>query len=670
MNPIPVLPGDNHGLVRAGIRVLLMFALVSIGAAAQGEVETPRTIRVVMDNNYAPYSFQSEEGKLEGILIDQWLAWEKKTGIKVEMRAMDWGEALQRTRAGEFDVIESIAETAERQEYFDFTAPYTTIEASIYFRGDISGITDLASLKGFPVGVKTGDQHIDQLKSNGVTTVILFQNNNAIIEAAKQRKINVFLVDDPSALYLLNKMGIAAEFRHSAPIFRDQLRRAVRKGDAATLRTVSDGFAALAQKELKQIDQKWFGRTIRSYRGYLTYAGYAAGLAILFIAGLAGWNRTLKKRILQRTAALSESEQRFRRLVELMPVAVYVCDTSGIIQIYNKRAVELWGREPKLGDTAQRYCASLRLYSPDGTLVPHEESKMAEVLRTGVHANDLEVVIERPNGSCITVLVNIAPLRNGEGELIGAMNCFQDITERKEAGEKLARYTHLLKILSRRLFQIQEEERRHLARELHDEIGQTLTAAKINTEMLRAAVPPDLTPRLDENAAILDRLLRQTRQISLDLRPPLLDDLGLVPALRWYVNQQAERAGLEGKFSADPLADDVPPHIQIACFRLAQEAITNVVRHAQARTLMVEVGRAGTSLRLMVRDDGKGFDVAAAEARAEQGASLGLLGMKERAALAGGSARITSSPGNGATIGILLPLDVAESALPRVEMPK
>jgi signal transduction histidine kinase len=183
-------------------------------------------------------------------------------------------------------------------------------------------------------------------------------------------------------------------------------------------------------------------------------------------------------------------------------------------------------------------------------------------------------------------------------------------------------------------------------------------------------VPPDLTPRLDENAAILDRLLRQTRQISLDLRPPLLDDLGLVPALRWYVNQQAERAGLEGKFSADPLADDVPPHIQIACFRLAQEAITNVVRHAQARTLLVEVGRAGTSLRLMVRDDGKGFDVAAAEARAEQGASLGLLGMKERAALAGGSARITSSPGNGATIGILLPLDVAESALPRVEMPK
>jgi two-component system sensor histidine kinase UhpB len=168
---------------------------------------------------------------------------------------------------------------------------------------------------------------------------------------------------------------------------------------------------------------------------------------------------------------------------------------------------------------------------------------------------------------------------------------------------------------------------------------------------------------LEENAAILDRLLQQTRQISLDLRPPLLDDLGLVPALRWYVNQQAERAGLKAKFSADPLADDIPPHIQIACFRLAQEAITNVVRHADAKTFMVELGRADTSLRLIVRDDGKGFDVAAAKARAEQGASLGLLGLKERAALAGGSARVISSPGEGTTVEILLPLNIAKSVM-------
>jgi ABC-type amino acid transport substrate-binding protein len=150
----------------------LVFSLTLVASAAGTVVEKPRTIRVVMDNAYAPYSFQSDEGKLQGILIDQWQAWEKKTGIKVEIHAMDWSEALRRMRAGDFDVIDCIVETAERDNDFDFTPAYATIEASIFMRSDISGIADLASLKGFSVGVKVGDQHIEKLKENGVTTTI------------------------------------------------------------------------------------------------------------------------------------------------------------------------------------------------------------------------------------------------------------------------------------------------------------------------------------------------------------------------------------------------------------------------------------------------------------------------------------------------------------------
>jgi signal transduction histidine kinase len=239
----------------------------------------------------------------------------------------------------------------------------------------------------------------------------------------------------------------------------------------------------------------------------------------------------------------------------------------------------------------------------------------------------------------------------------------ENLRARKQAEEALKNSYAQLRSVSRRLEEAHESERRHLSRELHDQIGQALTAAKINTEMLRTAVPSESVARLNENAAILDGLLQQTRQISLDLRPPLLDDLGLIAALRWYVNQQAERARLEAKFSADPGADDVPPHIQILFFRVAQEAITNVVRHAEARRLTVELRRAESSLRLIVRDDGKGFDVAAAELHAEEGASLGLLGLKERPALAGGSVRIISSLDQGTTVEILLPLDEAENAM-------
>src|SRR5882762_3841923 len=351
---------DRRGRYRlfnqaAGLRLaLLMLALVSPGAVAQSAVEAPRTIRVVMDNVYAPYSFQSHEGKLQGILIDQWQAWEKKTGIKVELHAMNWGEALRRMRAGEFDVIDSIAETAGRRDYFDFTPAYTAIEASIYFRNDISGITDLASLKGFPVGAKTGDQHIDQLNANGVTTVILFQNNDAIIEAAKQHKINVFVADDPSAHFLLNKMGIEAEFRQSAPVFRDELRRAVRKGDAALLRTVSEGFAAIEPGELKQIDERWFGRAIPRYGRYLAYVGYAAAAVTLLIAGLVGWNRALRKGILQRTAALRQSaeelqarsrqeEEHLRLVIDTIPTMAWTVLPDGALDFLNRRWQEYTG---------------------------------------------------------------------------------------------------------------------------------------------------------------------------------------------------------------------------------------------------------------------------------------------------------------------------------------
>ncbi len=267
------------------ISYFFIFTLVTISSAvsAQAKIKKPRNLRVVMDKSYAPYTFQSDEGKLQGVLIDQWHVWETKTGIKADISAMDWSEALLRMRAGEFDVIDCIVETAERGDYFDFTSAYTTIEASIYFRKEISGITDLASLRGFPVGVKTGDQHIDKLKANGVTTMIEFENNDAIIKAAREQKINVFLIDNPSAIYLLNKMGIESEFRHSAPLFRDKLRRAVRHGDTDLLNIVSEGFAAIEPSELKQIEEKWFGQTINRYSRYITFVGYSTAAVVLLM---------------------------------------------------------------------------------------------------------------------------------------------------------------------------------------------------------------------------------------------------------------------------------------------------------------------------------------------------------------------------------------------------
>jgi signal transduction histidine kinase len=147
----------------------------------------------------------------------------------------------------------------------------------------------------------------------------------------------------------------------------------------------------------------------------------------------------------QAEAALRESGERFRTLFDLVPVAVYYCDASGVIQNFNHRAEELWGRTPESGDTDERFCGSFKMFRPDGTFMPHEQCPMAEVVSGKIlEVNDQEVLIERPDGSRITAVVNIRPLKNQFGEGTGAVNCFYDISDRKLAeaalikSEKLA----------------------------------------------------------------------------------------------------------------------------------------------------------------------------------------------------------------------------------------
>jgi signal transduction histidine kinase len=214
-----------------------------------------------------------------------------------------------------------------------------------------------------------------------------------------------------------------------------------------------------------------------------------------------------------------------------------------------------------------------------------------------------------------------------------------------------------LQTLSRKLMEVQEVERRHIARELHDEIGQVLTAVKISLQTIQRL--PEATPvtsYLDESVNITAQALQQVRNLSLDLRPSMLDDLGLVAALRWYVDRVGQRTGLAPHFVSDSLVERLPPEVESACFRIAQEALNNVVKHARAQGVTVELKQNGQVLVLSVRDDGLGLDVAAARQRAALGQCFGLLGMQERVLLVGGEMEITSKPGAGTEILARFPL--------------
>jgi len=233
-----------------------------------------------------------------------------------------------------------------------------------------------------------------------------------------------------------------------------------------------------------------------------------------------------------------------------------------------------------------------------------------------------------------------------------------DITERLRTQQTLERLNSELEVsherlraLSRRLFEVQEEERKRLARDLHDDVGQALTALKIQVESI-ARPGNELTARsrIDEIVDTVQHTLERVRQISLSLRPPQLDDLGLAAALRSHLDRQARVAGLHAHFEAEDAPQELAPDAETACFRVAQEAINNVLRHARARNLWVRLFTAGGRLAISVRDDGRGFDLDSVRARTASGASLGLVGMEERMALAGGSFELRSAPGQGTVL--------------------
>ncbi|HKC24853.1 MAG TPA: PAS domain S-box protein, partial [Thermoanaerobaculia bacterium] len=212
-----------------------------------------------------------------------------------------------------------------------------------------------------------------------------------------------------------------------------------------------------------------------------------------------------------------------------------------------------------------------------------------------------------------------------------------------------------LAALSHRFLTAQEEERRRVAVELHDELGQILTAVKLNLDALERSLEGAAPRHLVTARDSIDAALEKVRDMALGLRPSVLDDLGLVAALRWYLDRLARGAGLDARLVADAIPD-LTPELRIACFRVAQAALTNVLRHARARRVRLSLRIVGDGLDLVVTDDGTGFDVAAAQRRAVAGSSIGLLGMAERVAWLGGTFEIRSKPEHGTSVRARFPL--------------
>jgi PAS domain S-box-containing protein len=235
-----------------------------------------------------------------------------------------------------------------------------------------------------------------------------------------------------------------------------------------------------------------------------------------------------------------------------------------------------------------------------------------------------------------------------QGRVVRLIGAVQDITEERQGDDERRQYARKLQVLSRRLLEVQEEERRHLARELHDEIGQLLTGLQLSLEL--SARPAAPVP-LDEARRLVRDLTGRVRDLSLRLRPTMLDDLGLRPALLWHFDRYRAQTQVQVDLDATGVDRRFPPPVETAAYRIVQEALTNVARHSGARRATVRVWQENGTLFLQVSDAGAGFELG----RARQGTS-GLSGMHERALLLGGSLTVESRPGLGTRLTAALPV--------------
>ena len=212
----------------------------------------------------------------------------------------------------------------------------------------------------------------------------------------------------------------------------------------------------------------------------------------------------------------------------------------------------------------------------------------------------------------------------------------------------------------RSLIEAQEDERRRVSIELHDQVGQILTAVKMNLHALRKTCSnaPEILASIEQNLNVINEAVEQVKDLSVDLRPRLLDDFGLVVAVRWYLDRQTTNSGVTVEFVSLSLTEDdrFPAALETACFRIVQEGATNIVRHAGAKRICVKLERTGNELVLVISDDGVGFDPEAVRAAETASATWGLTAMEERAQAAGGTLTIDSAPNRGTQICAIFPL--------------
>lgn len=387
-------------------------------------------------------------------------------------------------------------------------------------------------------------------------------------------------------------------------------------------------------------------------------AWFSGGVLAVFV--LLGVAATLLARELARdeslTAALGESEARMQGIIHSAMDAIITVDEDQRVVLFNPAAEAMFGRS-----AFEAIGSPLDLFIPERHRQAHREYLAHfrdDQARSRAMGERREIFGRRADGREFPIDASISRVEAGGKRLYTAV--VRDVTRRRENERQLRESHRQLRALSASLQTVREEERTRIARELHDELGQQLTGLRLDVSWLGTRLKDDQTGLLEKIKSMkstLQNTVTAVRRLSSELRPLILDDLGLVPAVEWLRDDFGKRTGIEVHLEVSERDLRIEKETATAVFRILQESLTNVARHADAGAVWVRLSTDAGRLRLVIRDDGRGMDTQAIP----KARSFGLIGIRERAFMLGGEVRIHSRPGEGTEIEVVLPLALVPS---------
>lgn len=347
---------------------------------------------------------------------------------------------------------------------------------------------------------------------------------------------------------------------------------------------------------------------------------------------------------------LKESEQKYRTLFEYAGSALVIIENDRTLSMVNRKFEELSGYSKEEVEGKMTFTDFIPAEEKERLIEYHELRRADESKAPTTY--EFVFINRKKERKNIQVTVRLIP---GTKKTIAIL---EDITERKKTERELKKKSKELAYLSRQIIKVQEEERKRISRELHDEVGQALAAVGVNLETLKGSLPADSTllrKKLIQTKSLVNEITESVRRISHDLRPVILDDLGLISALRWYADRFSKISNINVELQTTMAVERLSSESKTVLYRAVQEALTNVLRHSKADKVKIQLKSNDKFVELYVEDNGVGFRVRGVLDTEKRNGGLGLLGMRERVKLVGGTLNIMSSPGKGTKLLVRVP---------------